>query len=135
MADLSKKKAERVFVDRLEDGSIVKSEIRPAIAYQLAMQKSRKGTIRNMVAILIAEAIIAAVLVATISDNAFNTRFFREIEIRRTGEIGLSTGKYTGETDFGYFFGKGHFSFNTGASYEGNWSNNQLSGIGELKVE
>ena len=66
-------------------------------------------------------------------DNLYG-RVLREYEIRHTGGIRLTTGTYTGETDFGYFFGTGTFEFDAGGAYKGSWNNNLLSGHGELRV-
>ena len=64
----------------------------------------------------------------------FNNRIVKELQMQQFGKIELSTGTYTGETDFGNFNGQGIFSFITGAVYSGEWKDNQIAGQGILEV-
>ncbi len=85
-------------------------------------------------AVLILEVIVTVLFSGIIRKNDLQRRILREYEKRSTGSIRLKTGTYSGETDFGYFFGEGLFDFDSGAEYDGNWINNALTGRGELKV-
>jgi hypothetical protein len=57
-----------------------------------------------------------------------------EAENRFTGSIDFSTGEYEGETDFGYLFGDGKFSFKSGSVLDGEWKDNTLEGNGTYNV-
>lgn len=69
----------------------------------------------------------------TISED-FYKRVLREATIRTVGKLALSTGTYTGDTDFGYFDGDGKFAFDSGSVYEGRWGDNFIDGNGILNT-
>ena len=102
--------------------------------YERAKMAKRRMAVATIAFIVMIEVTVSSGLAYEIYQNDFHNRVLREFEIRTSGEIRLSTGTYTGETDFGYFFGEGNFDFDSGASYTGSWSDNFLSGYGELRV-
>lgn len=136
MASIFKRKAEakEELIRQLESIQVLDDKTSPIVEYSETTAKARKSSIITMIAIVLVEIGIAGVFFALIETNNFQTRVSRELEIERTGKIDLSSGEYAGETDFGYFFGQGSFSFDTGAFYDGGWENNKLEGLGELKV-
>ena len=56
----------------------------------------------------------------------------REFQNLFFGRIHIETGTYTGETDWGDFFGDGSFQFESGEVYSGSWEDNQFTGYGSL---
>ena len=82
--------------------------------------KNRNKQYRKKLSLLLAaELIVVCLLGSNISSENLMSRVLREHEMRSTGHITLTKGLYTGKTDFGYFSGKGQFSFKTGANYKG----------------
>lgn len=121
-------------VNELEAVVPVEEKTSPAEEYSRAMLRRRRISALSIAMLLIIELGIAGIFGYQVYKNNFHTRSLRELEIQTTGKINANTGVYSGETDFGYFFGDGIFDFNSGAVYDGKWSNNQLEGVGTLKV-
>lgn len=92
---------------------------------------------RNLYKTIESSAFIIYGLVVLIIAIAFFTsqnillRIKRENEIRNTSFIQLDMGKYSGQTDFGYFNGDGSFKFEDGSQIIGSWVDNVLTGHGE----
>ncbi len=98
-------------------------------------EKIRKHLVYSFAAVIIfAEIIAGLIYMNRINRLDIKRRLEREYEMRSKDSITLITGQYSGNTDFGYFFGEGRFDFNTGATYSGNWNENMPDGLGELKV-
>ena len=92
--------------------------------------KDKKNPRRKWIPLLII-FILAGFLVIGIYSRFF-TRGYYEIQKALDNEIKISTGSYSGETDFGIFSGQGTFNFGTGEQYIGDWSDYQFNGYGEL---
>lgn len=120
--------------EMLEKAIPIEEKMSPVEEYNLAFAKSQK--IRRLVFILffVFELGVAGLFGYEICKNNFHNRVVREFENRKTGHIEIPMGIYTGETDFGYFSGKGSFAFNTESTYNGDWLNNSLDGIGILNI-
>jgi hypothetical protein len=95
------------------------------------LQFSRKRALR---AIIVIEIIVSILGLMLIWQEHIFMRIGLEKEIRRTGYIVLDTGKYKGDTDFGYFDGKGVFYFNTKNVYSGDFVSNLMDGTGTLTL-
>lgn len=106
----------------------------PRDEYTEAISNKKVYAILLICILVVAEVVLLLALSYAGMSNNFPIRIERETAIRRTGAIELANGTYTGETDFGYLFGDGILSFNSGAVYDGNWEDNQMDGIGELQV-
>lgn len=102
--------------------------------YRQAKQKGIRHFVLGIFLLIATECAVAMGFMYIIDQNNFDNRVAREFEMKNRGEIKLSTGKYSGETDFGYFFGTGKFLFDSGAIYNGTWDNNSPSGRGELSI-
>lgn len=76
--------------------------------------------------------IVLAVIINTGVQTGFFTRMSREFQNLFFGRIHIETGTYTGETDWGDFFGDGSFQFESGEVYSGSWEDNQFTGYGSL---
>lgn len=100
---------------------------------ELFLESNRKQykKIRILGAIIIAFEMIALIIAFWfISSEKILLRINREYKIRNSHFIQLSTGRYTGQTDFGYFAGNGKFTFSDGSEVNGTWKNNVLTGQG-----
>lgn len=93
-------------------------------------RRNSQKTIENGVFIGYELAVLIIALVFFASQNIL-LRIKKEEEIRNTGFIQLETGKYSGQTDFGYFNGDGSFEFEDGSEITGSWEDNVLTGHGE----
>lgn len=121
-------------IKQLEQGDVIVELSSPEEEYQIAYKKRRKLVAWGIVGLMILELVVAESFLYKFSDNDLYNRVLREYEIRRFGQIQLTEGIYEGATDFGYFMGKGKFSYTSGTEYNGYWNNNQLNGDGTLKV-
>ncbi len=108
--------------------------INPQELYQNSVRKRKRLRIFVLIVVLGAEILLGNYYVHIVHAHNFMERIAREYQIRTKGMILLETGTYTGETNFGYFFGNGVFLFKTGTEYSGEWEDNQLSGLGTLNV-
>lgn len=113
-----------------------KSKIKfaPIEEYTKSSRTRKRAEKRGISFLLIVELLLAGFLGYEVISNDFHNRVIREYEMRQNGEIVLPSGNYTGETDFGYFFGEGCFTFTSGAVYTGTWSDNSLNGYAELNI-
>lgn len=103
-------------------------------AYENAFKLRKRVTVSLLSLVIISELAVVGLFSYENFQNDFHRRVYREFEVRSTGQIKLATGTYTGETDFGYFFGDGKFDFLSGTSYVGNWKENNISGEGILRI-
>ena len=84
----------------------VTKELSPAEEYKQGKKKRR--TKRGLfVLFILVECILCEVFLAGVHNYDLNRRVNQEGENATYGKIDLLTGPYTGETDFGYFFGEG----------------------------
>ena len=134
MAELEKEKLSEEDIRRAESNDMAEIEIMPEEEYAKALSRRKKISIWGLVILIAAEMTFAGGLEQKIQADDLQHRVLREHEMRSSGQIQLTKGLYAGETDFGYFSGEGHFSFDTGAEYSGSWSQNQLKGAGTLRV-
>ncbi|MGF0008566.1 MORN repeat-containing protein [Eubacteriales bacterium SGI.150] len=112
---------------------VVEPKVLPESEYKQARFKRRIRSILGIIVLFFVEFGLANSLLYQILQNDLATRVTRETENRKTGTVQLTQGTYEGNTDFGYFIGKGTFSFTTGSLYNGDWENNQMKGVGTLK--
>ena len=99
----------------------------------LQTENPRKLAHKKVLLACIAIAAIAlAALINTGVQSGFFTQMSREIQRLFFGQIRIETGTYTGETDWGDFFGDGSFRFDSGEVYSGSWKDNQFTGDGIL---
>ena len=117
-----------------QEQSATLTKLPPEETYYKAKSKRTKQAVLGAVLLVVIELFAGITLLQLISQHKLHIRVFREIEMRTSGVIELSSGSFQGTTDFGYFFGEGEFKFSSGSVYNGNWANNQLSGIGQLVV-
>lgn len=61
-------------------------------------------------------------------------RVLNELENRTTGQIEMLGGVYKGATDFGYITDAGTLTYDSGVVYQGQWTNNELSGMGDIHI-
>ncbi len=107
----------------------------PQEIYKKMVNNSKRKAMAIILTVIVAECGLGGAFAYSVYSNNFQTRVVREVQAHHSGSIELSTGKYTGETNFGYFQGEGIFNFNSGSNYEGTWDNNQLTGTGLLNVK
>ena len=134
MAELEQDKISEEDVKKLENNNVVDPIISPEEEYNKALKRRKRISVWGLVLLIATEITITGGLGERINADHLQNRVVREHEMRSSGQIQLTKGLYEGETDFGYFSGKGQFSFNTGAEYTGNWKQNQLDGKGTLRV-
>lgn len=106
----------------------------PEEEYKKAKGRRNKLLISGICLLVVFEGAIAGGLGQKMTSDNLLERVSREHEIRSTGEIQLTRGFYSGETDFGYFTGEGQFTYKDGEKYVGEWQENHLNGTGELHV-
>ena len=124
-----KKQIEKVSVPVVNDDvSFPEKEYRKAVGLR------RTVTVIGLIALIVIEGAIAGGVRAVILKNDLKNRSAWEYEIRHSGQIRRKSGVYEGETDFGYFVGKGNFDFYTGETYSGTWKDNVYNGSGTLRV-
>lgn len=114
-------------------GDSTQQVLSPVEEYRKAARK-RRGKALLFSLLVFLETFLCLVLFGSVLACDLNIRVPRHIESKASGKIELSTGTYTGETDFGYFFGNGVFAYNTGSVYTGQWDNNLMQGVGVLEV-
>ena len=133
MTDLEKNKLSEENINENEVKDTVE-EVTPEEEYKKSLKRRKKILLGGLISLVGVEIIIAVMLGYKMqADNLYN-RVLREYEMRSYGQIQLTKGVYEGETDFGYFYGKGYFLFETGTKYTGEWEKNQLKGNGTLHV-
>ena len=121
-------------IRELEKNNLNRNKVSAEKIY-ISASKKRKRRIRLLLVLLfVIEFFAALYFTGEIEGLDFKNRIVREQQMRQSGKIELSTGTYTGETDFGNFSGQGKFSFITGAVYSGEWKDNQIAGQGILEV-
>ena len=98
-----------------------------------ALRKRSRKTLLFLAAIIVVELIALSISFSVASQNHFPYRVTRQLEMMAFGENRFGTGIYTGDVDFGYAEGQGKYSYATGETYEGSWSNNLIDGLGVLK--
>lgn len=97
--------------------------------------RAKRNTLSVLGVLLLAVELFAGcTILRLINQHKLHNRVFREMELRTSGVIELSSGTFQGTTDFGYFFGEGEFKFSSGSIYTGMWENNQLCGVGQLVI-
>lgn len=101
--------------------------------YLQGQKKNRNKFRRTLLLFLLIQSFLLLFCNSTINEYDLNKRVSREMQMDLTGKISLETGDYTGETDFGFFDGEGKYRFNSGTTYSGDWSNNEIEGVGVLK--
>lgn len=105
----------------------------PESKYWRVMRMNDRSRQRKLRIVFWIGLVVAFFAWVTIEGENFPTRVDRESQMRQSGYIQLETGKYSGDTDFGYFDGTGKFSFASGNEYEGQWAENIISGEGTFK--
>ena len=129
---INEKKDNTELMESIQDSvQLVKSS--PAEEYSKAMKKRRSITFLFILFLMI-EFAIGVFFVEGLYKFDLHYRVTREIENSFTGQNRFSTGIYTGETDFGYFLGDATFEYATGSTYEGQWNDNYMHGIGVLNI-
>lgn len=97
-------------------------------------KKAKTKRIGRVLLVCFAGLIICVFLTGALHNSNLLYRVARELENIFTGQNQLASGVYTGDTDFGYFVGNASFAYSTGSTYEGQWENNYMHGIGTLNV-
>lgn len=92
--------------------------------------RQHRGTVMRVCSILLCDILACSLLWTVINANDFAWRVYSEFQNSLFSRVCLTTGEYTGETDFGYFTGNGAFAYKSGASYTGTWDANELEGVG-----
>jgi len=105
----------------------------PAEKYSQTMKEIKKKN-KFIVVFFLIELVICSFFIINFNTYDLPYRVTREIENSLTGKNRFFTGSYTGDTDFGYFFGDGIFEYNTGTVYIGNWNDNYMQGKGSLNT-
>lgn len=105
-------------------------ELSPEEEYKKVIKKS-KG---KLFLFLLIEIMLGVLLCILIVSENLNYRVIKQIKNTLSGQIRFETGTYYGETDFGYFTGDGVFDFASGTEYNGQWSNNEMEGLGVLNI-
>lgn len=111
----------------------VVEKLSPLQEYNLSVDKRKHGLLLFLL-LAVLECAICLAFVACINTFDLHYRVTKQIENSLFGKNHFSTGTYIGETDFGYFFGDGIFEYKSGSVYNGHWDNNQMQGLGALKV-
>ena len=117
-----------------QEQTVSEVKLTPEEEYSKARAKRKKLAILGVLLLIVVELFAGSTIIQLIQQHKLHDRVFREMEIRSSGLIELSSGSFQGTTEFGYFFGEGEFKFSSGSMYTGTWENNQLSGIGQLVV-
>lgn len=134
MADLKNDRISEDDVKKTDNSDSAEIVITPEDEYEKAFKRRKKLSLWGLVLLTAAEITVAGGLGRKIKADDLQYRVLKEYEMRSSGQIQLTKGLYAGETDFGYFSGKGQFLFETGAEYTGGWKQNQLKGNGNLRV-
>ena len=106
----------------------------PEDEYRKARQKRKNKIIAGLVCVAIVEASVAGAFSYVINTHHIQKRVIREYEYQKNGFVSTTMGNYSGDMDFGLFDGTGEFIFDTGAVYTGEWENDQIQGLGNLKI-
>ena len=134
MADMVKEETSQENIKELEINHVTVDVPSPEEEYKKAKGRRNKLLISGICLLVVFEGAIAGGLGQKMTSDNLLERVSREHEIRSTGEIQLTRGFYSGETDFGYFTGEGQFTYKDGEKYVGEWQENHLNGTGELHV-
>lgn len=102
--------------------------------YSANRKTRRRKTAWVFIVFVLIQSILLSYCSNAIKDADLERRVHRELAMKLSGKIALKTGEYTGETDFGYFDGEGRFAFDSGTTYQGEWNDNEIEGVGILKV-
>lgn len=108
-------------------------KLSPPEEYKKAVKK-RRGRTFLFILFLLIELAVCMFFVEGLRKFDLHYRVTKELENSFTGQNQFTTGVYTGETDFGYFIGDGIFEYSAGSSYEGQWKDNYMHGIGVLNI-
>lgn len=106
----------------------------PESEYIKAVAKDKRKSLRIIISFLLVEFIVACLYLGLGIKYDLLNRIIRQFKYNVYGSIEMAAGEYTGETNFGYLFGKGVFKFNSKAVYMGFWKNNQMEGTGRLQI-
>ena len=106
----------------------------PESEYRKAVANYKKNNLISIIAFLVVELALACFCVKIAVKYDIQNRVIRQFSYNIHGYIKTTAGKYTGETDFGYLFGKGDFKFKSKTKYTGYWRDNQMEGIGKLQT-
>lgn len=132
MKETPLEKPEEMLVVSSPDDQIV-SESSPNDEYEKALKRHKTQWLLFAI-FLVVEVIIGTVFGVVIHNKDLHYRSIAQLENSISGKITLPKGTYTGETEFGYFIGDASFLYNTGATYNGHWNNNEMSGLGVLNI-
>ena len=109
----------------------MKEEVQtPESEYKTAIENDKRRYLIIIISLLSVELVLACAFLKLVVNYDIQNRIIRQVEYNIHGSIETTAGEYTGETDFGYLFGKGVFKFNSKADYTGYWKNNQMEGTG-----
>ena len=106
----------------------------PESEYKKAITDHKRNNLISIMVFLTVELVLACFCVKMVVNYDIQNRIIRQLSYNIHGYIETSAGKYIGETDFGYLFGKGDFKFKSKAKYTGYWRDNQMEGIGRLQI-
>lgn len=134
MAGFKKKNALQEDIKQLEGNNLAEEVPTPEEEYGKARQNRKKAAVWGLGLLIAIETVIAGAFSYKILSEDLYSRVSREHEMRSSGQIKLTQGIYTGETNFGYFSGLGNFAFKTGETYTGKWEHNQIKGNGTLNI-
>lgn len=113
----------------------MKEEVQtPESEYITAIANDKRRYLIIIISLLSVELVLACAFLKLVVNYDIQNRIIRQVEYNIHGSIETTAGEYTGETDFGYLFGKGVFKFNSKADYTGYWKNNQMEGTGRLQT-
>lgn len=126
-------KKDNTDLDMLTQDSEQPIKLSPAEEYKKAMRK-RRNRVFLFVLFLVIEIAVCVFFIGGLYQFDLHYRVTRELENSFTGQNKLSTGVYTGDTDFGYFFGDATFEYSTGSIYKGQWNDNNMHGVGVLNI-
>lgn len=127
-------------IEKPEEALVVSSQETQIITEPSPIDEYMKAYKRHktlwilFVLFLVVELIIGSAFGVVIHNKDLHYRSIAQLENTFSGKIKLSTGIYTGETEFGYFFGNASFAYTTGTTYNGQWENNEMSGLGVLNI-
>lgn len=105
----------------------------PSDIYEQAKRRRKMQTKAFICILLVVELIVAGFYVQQIKINQIDERLSKEYENLQTGQISTDNGVFIGSSEFGLFDGEGIFEFDSGAFYQGEWSQNIISGQGTIQ--
>lgn len=108
-------------------------KLSPAEEYKKSIKKRQNNRLL-FVLFLVVELAVCTAFIKGVWEFDLHYRATRQLENTLTGQNKFSTGVYFGETDFGYFLGDATFKYKTGSTYEGQWYNNYMHGLGVLNI-